>query len=352
VLDLQHEAGREAFIRLARWADILIENNAPRVFPNLGLSYEELARANPRLVMCSISAFGATGPEASHTGIGPNIEGSSGWVAQTGYGEGDLTATGALQPDPIGGTIAPTVILAALLQRERTGHGQHIDLSLQECASSFVVESIMDFRLSGRIARPLNNRSRRFAPQGVYPSAGDDCWLALAVEGDEQWRALCATIERPDLAAATLDVDARRAAHDEIDDAIAAWSRTLDHNEATRRLQDAGVPAGPVLANWELASDPHLYERGYWLETVHPEVGYERWEGYPWRLSRTPGRARRAAPRYAEHNDEVLREACGLTASEIEELRRSGALMDEPGDTHLFALASASPAAMSPTGSR
>ncbi len=338
MLDLQRPEGREAFLRMVEWADVVIENNSPPVFANLGLTYEALAKRNPRVILCSLSAFGASGPEANYAAYGSNIEGSSGLVAQTGYAPGELYATGTFHADPVGGTIGAGLIVAALEERERTGRGQHIEISLHEGSALFVLDSILDYRLNGRVAGPMNNRSPRRAPQGAYPSAGDDCWLALACEDDAQWRALCEAIGRPELATRHATLAARIAAHDEIDAAIAEWSRRLDHQEATRVLQAAGVPAGPVLANWEIVSDPQLYERRYWVEVVHPEVGYQRWEGYPWRLSLTPGRTHSPAPRLGQHNDEVLRRAASMDEQEIRALRQAGALVDEPVDLDLYDL--------------
>ncbi len=335
-INLRSAPGRELFLRLSDRADVVIENNSPHVLPALGLGYEELAERNPGLVMCSLSGFGAKGPEAQYRALGSSIEASCGLVAQTGYAPGQLYTTGSFHADPIGGTLAALAILAALWERESTGRGQQIDLSLQESGALFVIESIVDYRLNGRIAGPRGNRSSRIAPQGAYPSAGGDCWVAIGIEDDEQWQALCRAIDRPELAARFPDVEARRASHDIIDEAVAAWSRGLDHQEATRLLQAVGVPAGPVLANWEAASDPHLYRRGFWLEDVHPEVGYERWEGAPWRLSATPVRMRQPAPLLGQHNDDVLREVLGLDAEELEELRANGTVANEPDNPEMF----------------
>ncbi len=336
MLDLQKSEGREAFLRMVEWADVVIENNSPRVFANLDLTYEVLAERNPRVILCSLSAFGATGPEANYAAYGSYIEGSSGLVAQTGYAPGELYATGTFHADPVGGTIGAGLIVAALEERERTGVGQHIEISLHEASALFVLDSIMDYRLNGRVAGPVHNRSSRRAPQGAYPAAGDDCWLALACEDDAQWQALCHAIERPELSPRFATLPQRIAAHDEIDDAIAEWSSALDHQEATRRLQAVGVPAGPVLANWEIVSDPHLYERGYWVDVVHPEVGYQRWEGYPWRFSLTPGRTHSPAPRLGEHNVEVLRRAARMSEQEVGVLRAVGAVADRPVDLDLY----------------
>ena len=335
VLDLKAPEGRDAFLRLAERADVVLENNSPRVMPSLGIGYEQLAERNPRVVLCSISAFGASGPEANYTALGSNIEGSSGLVAQTGYGPGERYATGSFHADPIGGTLGALATIAALRERERSGRGQHVDVSLLESGGSFLVESLLDYRLSGRVAEPRGNRSRRIAPQGAYRSAGDDCWLALAAEDDGQWRALAGVIGRPELADRWPDVASRRGAAEEIDRAITEWSEQVDHRHAAELLQQAGVAAAPVLANWEIVSDPHLYERGYWVELVHPETGLERWEGLPWRLSRLPAREHRPAPLLGQHSDEVLAEG-GLAREEIAALRERGVVKDTPADLALF----------------
>ncbi len=330
-LDLTTAKGRELFLRLVDRADILVENNSPRVFPRLGLSFEALTERNPRLIMCSVSGFGATGPERDGRGLGSTIEALSGTIARTGYGPGDVHATGSYQADPIAGAHSTAAIIAALIERERSGRGQHIDVSLFESGVLFGVEALMDYQLNERVAEPLANRSRRIAPQGAYRSAGDDCWLAVAVETDEQWAALCGAIGSAELAGRFAGVDQRLAAQDEIDTAIEAWSESLDHNEATRRLQSVGVPAGPVLANWEIVSDPQLHLRDYWVDTVDDEVGHQRYEGLPWRFSHTqPPREAHAAPRFGGHNDVVLREIARASDEEIIEARAQRAVRDLP----------------------
>ena len=330
VLDLATPEGKELFLRMVEVSDVVLENNSTRVFPNLGLDYETLAARNPRIIMCSMSGFGATGPEAHYVAYGSNIEASSGLVAATGYEEGALYGTGSYYADPITGAHGTIGILAALIAREHTGRGQYIDMALQESGAAFQVEAIMDYRLNGRVASPANNRSRRIAPQGAYRSAGDDCWLAIGVESDDQWRALCDVIGSAGLAKRYPNIEARRSGHDEIDDAIEAWSSALDHNRATLMLQAAGVPAGPVLAGWEIVSDPQLHARDYFVDVVHPEVGHHRWDGYPWKLSRTPGRVGRPAPIFGEHNDELLTEVLRLSKAEIAGLRDRGVVADEP----------------------
>ncbi len=330
VMDLSSPQGRELFLRLVEDADVVVENNSARVFPQLGLDYATLAARNPRIIMCSISGFGSFGPEQHYVAYGANIEASGGLAAVTGYGDGVLYHTGSFYADPIAGTQGALGIIAALIARERTGRGQFIDMALQESGAAFQVEAIMDYRLNGRVAGPMDNRSRRIAPQGAYRCVGGDCWVAIGVETDGQWAALASLIGRPDLATCYPRVEDRRAGHGEIDEAIATWTALLDHNQATEQLQGAGVPSGPVLANWEIVSDPHLYQRGYFVDVVHPEVGHHRWDGYPWKFSRTPGRVRLPAPRFAEHNDDVLCGTLGLSAEEVARLRSEGVIADKP----------------------
>lgn len=330
VLDLAAPEGHDLFLRLVQGADVVLENNSARVFEQLGLSYPALAERNPRVILCSISGMGATGPERNYVAYGSNIEASAGLVSQLGYGDGPPFGTGSYYADPLAGTHAAIAIMAALVQRDRTGRGQFIDMALQESGMIFNVEALMDFRLNGRVAGPANNRSPRIAPQGVYRCAGVDCWLAVGIENGSQWQALCEVLGDRSLAARYPTPEARAAAHDAIDAALAAWAARYDHQEATRLLQAAGVPAGPVLANWEIVSDPHLYERGYFVDIVHPEVGHYRWDGFPWKFSLTPGKVRYPSPLFGEHNDEILCRLLGLDPAEASALREAGIVTDQP----------------------
>ena len=329
VVDLATDEGRAVFFDLLDSSDVVLENNSARVFPNLGLPYEVLAERNPRVVMCSMSGMGGSGPEMHYLAYGSNIDASSGLVAQLGYGDGRLFGTGTFYADPLCGTHGTIGILASLFQRERTGRGQLIDMALQESGIVFPSRGDHGSPAQRPHRRPDEQPITAHRAAGRLPRGCNDCWLALAVETDAQWVALCEVIDRPELLARFVDLEARHVGHDEIDLAIAEWSRLFDHNEATRRLQAAGVPAGPVLANWEIVSDPHLFDRGYFVDVVHPEVGHHRWDGYPWQLSKTPGRIRLAAPLFGEHNDETLHDA-GRSDHEIATLRAAGVVADTP----------------------
>jgi crotonobetainyl-CoA:carnitine CoA-transferase CaiB-like acyl-CoA transferase len=332
-LDLSLPEGRETFLQLVRRADVVIENNSARVLANLKLDYDVLRREQPGIILCSMSGFGATGPERDYVAYGSNIETICGLSSLMGYHDDPMPhRTGSYYADPVAATHGAIAVLAALRHRDRTGEGQFIDLSLLESAAALFDEALMDWSLNQRVPVPTGNRHPRHAPQGCYPSAGVDSWLALTVRDEREWAALCAVIGRADLCAdsALQSAAGRRAAHDAIDEAIGDWSRGLDHYEAARALQAAGVPAAPVLANWELLTDPHLFARGFYVPVPHPEVGVLPFPGMPWHFSRTPGAVRAGAPCFAEHNHFIFSEILQLSDEQTAELYAHGITADEP----------------------
>ncbi|MGD9933912.1 MAG: CoA transferase [Dehalococcoidia bacterium] len=331
-LDLSKPEGKALFLRLVEASDVVVENNAARVMANLGVAYDTLRQANPRIVMCSLSGYGHTGPERNYAAYGSTMETVSGLASILGYGPGEHFGTGSFYADPITGSQAALAALAALHARRRSGKGQWIDVALLEAVTPFFAGPLLEYTVTGVVPGPHGNRSLSSAPQGYYRSAGDDCWLALTVRNDREWPALCNVIGRPDFAsdASLATLFGRRSRHDEIDAAITAWSETLDHNHAAKLLQAAGVPAAPAMANWEVLSDNHLNSRGFIIPIRHPEAGTHLFCGFPYRLEKTPARIHRPAPMFAEHNREVFSELLGLDESEIAALYASGVTADEP----------------------
>ena len=335
-LNVKPPAGRKQILDLIKNVDIFLENNSPRVMPNFQLDYETLKAVNPKLVMCSISGFGATGPHAHYVAVGSNIEASGGLVAQTGYDQDNLTGTGTYIADPITGSLSSLVMSAALLDAVASGEGRLIDISLQESLTTFMIDNVLHYQTTGNTLPPRVNRSLTAAPQGVYQCAGRDSWLALTIDDDNQWKLFADLIGQSDLASKYPTVQDRQANMETIDAVIKQWTKTLDHHQATVMLQELGIPSGPVLANWEIAADPHLYYRDFWMEGIHPEVGYQRWEGAPWKFSATPATMERSAPLFNEHVDEILSKYAGRTPDEIAQLREEGITFDKPLNTVLF----------------
>ena len=346
VLDLASPEGHEVFLDLVRDADILIENNSARVMPNLGLAYDTLKEVNPRLIMISICGSGADGPERDYLAYGVTIEASCGLAALTGYDESQVYRTGSAAPgaatpgtsphmgnyaDPVTGAHGAVAALAALEARRHTGRGQWVDVAMTEATMGLFADSLVDFQLNGVVHERCGNRDPRYAPQGAYRCAGIDNWLALTVQSDAEWPALARIIGRDDLAAdselATLDGRHRRA--DELDAAISEWAAGREQYEAAWELQGAGIAAAPVLANWQVLADPHLFDRKFYKPIDHPAAGVYPFPSWAWRLDRTPATMRRHAPMFGEHNAEIFAQV-GLDAAQVADLYEKGVTSDAP----------------------
>jgi crotonobetainyl-CoA:carnitine CoA-transferase CaiB-like acyl-CoA transferase len=332
-LDLGKPEGREAFLELVKTVDVVLENNSARVMPNLGLSYEEIRAANPSVIMVSMSGYGADGPKRDWVAYGANIETTSSLTSITGYPDGSLSRTTLFYADPVSGNYAAVAILAALRHRARTGEGQWIEMSLNEAGITYCSEALMRYQRTGQPWLPSANRDPRVAPQGVYRCIGTDNWVALTVRSGDEWRAVAEIIGRPDLAAdeSLQELAARQERHDELDAAISAWTAGLEQYEIAEAFQARGVPAAPVLANWQILPDPHIYQRGFYQTVLFPVVGAYPTTTWPWRFERTPARIALSAPLFAEHNREILGEA-GLDDEQVAELYAIGVTADEPAD--------------------
>lgn len=321
-VDLDTEAGAALFREMVGQVDFVAENFSPRVMGKLGLDYETLAAINPGLVMASLSAYGATGPWANVPGIGGTIEPSSGMSALLGYDGEEPINSGQMYPDPVAGLCGFAAITLALLHRDRTGAGQYIDLSMQEANFTFIGDAWLEFETTGVRRGPMGNRHPRFAPHGIYPCAGADEWLAIAVETDAQWRELCAVLalNLPDDWSATQ----RKAQEAEIDVRIGERTEVEQTDALVARLQALGIPAAVVQNAAAVAGDPALRARGHMVRVVHPEAGTHWQSGLAAQFSRTPGGVTRAAPLQGQHSFEVFNRLTGMTESEYQRLVELG----------------------------
>jgi len=312
-LDLSKPKGKALFLELVKQADVVLENNAARVMGQLGLDYEALRVANPGIVMCSLSGFGATGPERSYSAYGSNIETSSGLASLLGYDESQFFGTGSFYADPVSGNHATVAILAALHERRRSGMGQWIDVALLEAVEPFLSQHFLQYTVTGELPTPKGSQwGSGWVLQGSFPTAGKDCWLAVTCRDEE------------DLARLESVTGTRNG------DGLQAWLATRDHVTAANLLQAAGIPAAPVLANWELFADNHLNDRGYFVPIRHDVAGTYSFPGHAWRFSATPAAVYRAAPMFAEHNAEVFGGLLGIEGAALEELVAEGVTGDHP----------------------
>ncbi len=322
-LNLKHEEGRALARDLIAACDVVIENFGPGVMEGLGLGWDELRVRKPDLVMFSMPAAGLTGPLKDIRTYGLSLTSTTGLDSLVGYVDGPPIPVENAFSDPYNGIMGAFAILTALTHRDRTGQGQHIDYSQQEAVMQMVGPAFMDYALNGRVAGPLGNRHPRaaMAPHGVFPCAGEDRWIAIAVTSDAAWRALVDAMDRPDWATAPAraTLPGRLAATDEIHEALARWTAGFDDRALAERLQAAGVAATPVLNVADLLHDPHYRARGTFIEVQHPLGFPETIYGAYVKTSRSAVEVR-TGPRIGQDNERVFKDLLGMDAARYDAL--------------------------------
>jgi len=326
-LDLTAPEGVALLKRLVRGADAVVENYSSGVLPKLGLDYAALSAVKPDLVMVSMSAFGAAGPWSDARAYGSTLEHAAGLPSMTGPDGGPPVTNQLAYGDPIGGINGAGAVLAALLHRQATGQGQHVDLSLVQCIFPFVAPWMLEQSATGRVAPRLGNRHPEHVPHGCFPCRGDNAWITVAVTDDTAWQGLCGAIGRVDLAGrADLATTAgRRANEDAIEAALTDWTRGRDADAAMQALQAAGVAAGVVRLPASLPQDPHLTARRFWQDTDRRYLGRHPQPSAPFRpQGGGPYPVIRAAPTLGEHNAEVIGDLLGVDAAAMARLAADG----------------------------
>jgi crotonobetainyl-CoA:carnitine CoA-transferase CaiB-like acyl-CoA transferase len=326
-LDLTSRDGAALLKRLVAIADVVVENYSAGVLPKLGLDYAALSAVNPQIVMLSMPAFGTTGPWSGYRAYGSTVEHASGLPHLTGEPHWPPAMSHVAYGDAVGGLNGAAALLTALRHRKRTGVGQYLDLSQSEGLFPLAAHGILEQSVTGRAPERRGNRSTGCAPHGVYPTRGADQWLVLQVLTEPQWRALTALA--PPLAAFG-DVAERLARRDELDAAVAAWTRDQDGRELMHRLQRAGIPAAAVYDARDVLGDPQLAARGFWQMTERAYVGVQPGPAPPYRVGENPYRIETPAPTLGEHNRRVLGELLGLGDAELERLARDGVIGNRP----------------------
>ena len=327
-LNIQTERGKELAKELVSRSDIVTMNFAAGVAERLGLGYEDMRAVNPDVIMMSGSPLGQTGPESHSTGWGPTTLAYTTLPYVTGYEGGTPSSMGGAYPDFAIGVHMAFAMMSALRYRDRTGHGQHIDVAMGETVVAMTPEPLLEWTMLGTDPRRHGNRDANRAPQGVYPAAGDDRWIAISVEDDAMWTGLRSALGDPAWAAdpALNSVEGRQARHDDIDRELSAWTSARTSHEAAAVLQAAGVAATPVLDGPELVDDPQLRHRGFFVDIDHPEVGVKASAGIPLRFGDTRLHYD-SAPLLGEHNREVFTDLVGVEPEEFERLVRDSVIV-------------------------
>jgi crotonobetainyl-CoA:carnitine CoA-transferase CaiB-like acyl-CoA transferase len=328
LLDLKHPEGRRLGAALFDRADVVVENNTAGVMARLGVDYETLSARNPRLVYLSSQAFGATGPASGYGGFGPTNQAVSSMSYLWNHPDAPTPeGVQVIYPDHILGRIGCLAVVAALDEARRTGKGQHIDMGQAEAAMASVAEAFIESDVTGHSTPARGNASPIGAPHGVFPALGDDQWIAITIETDEQWARLRDEVGLEEWANPTYDtVAGRMADRDVIEAQLAGCTAQFPAIGLMRRLQRAGVPAGAAYLPVQCLADVHFAERGAFRTVIHPAMGAMRMEGVPIQAEHLRWDAARPAPLFGQHTGEVLHEWLGLDDTAVAAAHASGAL--------------------------
>jgi benzylsuccinate CoA-transferase BbsF subunit len=314
--------------KLVRISDAVVENFTPRVMANWGLDYGNLKKLKPDIIMLSMSTMGNSGPRRDYAGFGATIQAFSGMTYLTSFPGRPPLGLGTSYADHVAGLFGCLALLGALEYRHKSGEGQYIDLSQTEAMAGLLGGAILDYQVEGREVEPVGNGSTEAAPHGVYRCKGEDRWCAIAVFTDEDWRGFKRALGNPpwaeDKKLATFSGRLENKA--KLDRLVEEWTKGHTAEEVMALLQGEGVAAGVVQDARDLAKDPQLKERGFFIELDHPELGKTVSDGVPVRLSETPAGYNGAAPLRGEDNDYVYKELLGISEGELDKLRQNGVI--------------------------
>ncbi len=326
-LDLKSAAGREALLALASTADVLVENLRPGAVAKLGLDYASVSQVAPRLVYASASGWGQDGPLARLPGLDIMAQARGGLMSITGTPEGDPVKVGVPICDLVCALYVALAVTAALRERDRTGVGQHIDVSLLESGVSFAVWEAGKYFASGEVGRPMGSAHQSSAPYQALRSA--DGYVTVGAVTAKTWTGLAVALGMPQLLddPRWSDAFARHAHREELIDTLEQATTTRTTDDLVNALEAAGVPCAPIADYSEVFTSEHLNAREFFWDAPHPVMGQVRQLGSPMRFSRTPVVQRAAGPRLGADTRAALRDA-GYSDSAIDELTATGAAQD------------------------
>jgi crotonobetainyl-CoA:carnitine CoA-transferase CaiB-like acyl-CoA transferase len=334
-INMRTPRGRELADQLIAASTVVTENFAPGVMERWGLTYERLQELSPEVIYARMSGYGHTGPHVGYRSYGPVIQAVSGLTFVSGLPDREPSGWGLSYMDNQAAYYNSAALLMALLHRGVTGKGAEIDVSAVEVGINLLGPLLLDVSVNQHKTRrpgfPTGNRLEHphAAPHGVYPSLGDDRWVAIAVFNDDDWRRLVTAIGEPDWCADTrFDTqEGRFALQDELDKLLSDWTRTRTPHEVMHLLQANGVTAGAVQDAEDLNEhDPQVAHRGTFFELDHPVIGPARVEGSPVLFSQTQQDNWRSAPLLGEDNRYVFTTMLGLSDDEVDELTAEGVI--------------------------
>jgi CoA:oxalate CoA-transferase len=329
-LDLRAAEGKETFLTLVEHADVVMENFTPGVMAKLGLGYETLAARNPRLIMCSVSGFGQTGPDRALPALDIIVQGAGGVMSITGEPGGPPVRPGFSIGDIAAGLYAAVGVLAALHERERSGRGQYIDVSMLDCQLAVLENAYMRYFVTGEAPGPLGTRHPSATPFQAFPTADGYVVIALSWGDENQWHLLCGFLGLTDLIDdERFETSGKRTAnHAALEPMLSAAFRTRTTAEWLDDLRSVNIPSGPLNTIAQAAAMPQVQARGMIAGIEHPKLGPMRVVNHPLKFSRTPGMVRGPSPSVGQDTRRVLRDVGGLDEVTIERLLAAGIALE------------------------
>ncbi len=326
-LNMDKPEARRIARRLAIESDVFMENYTPGNMEKWGLSYEELKKLRPDIIMLRQSGYGSWGPYTNLPAFGMVLVPIAGLPNFIGWPGGDPLPVGvSAYTDCISPRFAAAALIAALDYRKRTGKGQLLDLSQYETAISFIMPGVLEYISSGKEPERIGNSSPNAAPHGVYRCLGDDRWCTIAVTSDAEWFNLCREMGKPEYATDPrfVTIIDRKKNKAELNEIINAWTAQLTPEEVMNRLQAVGVPAGVVSNTVDVLNDPQLRQRNLFWPMHHDEMGMFTHLGQSFQLSKTPAQAFSPSPLLGEHTEYVCTKILGMSDDELVSLMQEG----------------------------
>jgi benzylsuccinate CoA-transferase BbsF subunit len=326
-LDMNHPKAKDIARKLVGWCDVFMENYTPGNMEKWGLSYEELKKIKPDIIMLRQSGYGSWGPYRNLPAFGMVLAPIAGLSNFIGWpGKEPLPVGVSAYTDCISPRFATAALIAALDYREKTSKGQMLDLSQFETAIYFILPGLMEYIASGKEPERMGNASPDAAPHGVYKCKGDDRWCTIAATSEEEWQILCREMGKLELTKDPrfVSLENRKKNEDELNRIISDWTASQAPEDVMHRLQGAGVPAGVVENTADTLQDPQLRQRNIYWPMQHAEMGEFTHLGQSFQLSKTPSKAYSPSPLLGEHTELVCTEMLGISDEEFVELMQEG----------------------------
>lgn len=326
-LDLKHPEGKELFLRLARKADVILENNRPRAMARLGLDYKSVREINPRIIYVSVSGFGHSGPYKDKPAFDIIVQAMGGVMSITGQPGGLPTRVGTSIGDLAAGVFGALGVLSALFVRERTGEGQHIDVSMLDCQVALLENAVARYFATGESPVPMGNRHPSIAPFSSLPTSNGH--IIVAAGNDKLWQQLCLLLGSEELVEDPRfnSIYTRTENWDQLEPLLSARMKMKSTEEWQKLLDESEIPCAPIYNMEQMVKDPHIKSRNMIVPNVHPVAGAVNMINFPLKYSATPcQQIRLPAPLLGEHSRSILQEYLGCSTEDLDALEREGVI--------------------------